>query len=128
MAQDQENGVKRIFYNDSVLAIERWYNGDKKLDSLKTYYKSGELNEDFHYTNGYLNGLSYQFNKKGEKLTTWEFEKSNLIERIDHKIEFNKKTEEKVKTAHTRLIQLNKTLKQNPKNFKYNFQRASIRK
>ena len=61
-SQDDENRVKRIFYRDSVLAVERWYGNDKKLDSLKTYYKSGELDEDFHYKNGLFDGLSYKFN------------------------------------------------------------------
>ncbi len=126
-SQDEENIVKRIFYRDSVLAIERWYGIDNKLDSLKTYYKSGELNEDFHYINGYFDGQSYKFNKKGEKLTTWEFEKSKLITRTDHKMEFNIKTEEKVKNAHIKLIGLNEKLKLNPNDFKSTFQRASIR-
>ncbi len=127
LAQEEGNELKRVFYNDSIIAVERWYGGDKKIDSLKTYYKSGELNEDFHYTNGYLEGLSYQLNKKGEKLTTWKFKKSNLIERINHIIEFNIKTEEKVKKAHYKLTELNQKLKENPNDFKLNFQRASVR-
>lgn len=127
LAQEEGNELKRVFYNDSIIAVERWYGSDKNIDSLKTYYKSGELNEDFHYTNGYLEGLSYQFNKKGEKLTTWKFKKSNLIERINHIIEFNIKTEEKVKKAHIRLTELNQKLKESPNNFKSNFQRANIR-
>ena len=45
------------------------------LDSLKTYYKSGELDEDFHYKNGLFDGLSYKFNKKGEKKLTIDFER-----------------------------------------------------
>lgn len=126
-SQDDENRVKRIFYRDSVLAVERWYGNDKKLVSLKTYYKSGELDEDFHYKNGLFDGLSYKFNKKGEKLTSWKFERGNLIERTDHKIKFNKKNEDQVKKAHNDLIGLNEKLKQNPNDFKSTFQRANIR-
>lgn len=109
-SEELNNVVKKYYYDDGIISKLKWYNGDKKLDSLKTYYKSGELNEDFHYTNGYYDGLSYQYNKKGEKLTTWKFEKSKLIERIDHIIEFNKKTEKKVKSAHVKLKELNERI------------------
>ncbi len=127
LAQEEGNEVKRIYYNDSILAIEKWYGDDKKLDSLKTYYKSGELDELFYYDEAYYQGKSYKFNRFGEKLTTWEFNKGKLIRRIDHKIEFNKKTEEKVKRAHNKLKELNPKLKDNPNDFKSRFQRASVR-
>lgn len=123
----QEIEVKRTFYNDNILAFEGWYGDDKKLDSLKTYYKSGELNENFHYVNGLQDGLSYQFNKKGAKITTWEFKKNTLIERVDHTIQFNKKTEEKVKSYHQKLKEINKAINENSNSLKLRFQRASIR-
>ncbi|MBP0903332.1 tetratricopeptide repeat protein [Mariniflexile gromovii] len=126
-SQDDEDVIKRVFFKDSVLAMERWYGNDKKLDSLKTYYKSGELNEEFHYINGFYDGMSYKFNKKGEKLTSWKFNKGKLIERIDHIIEFNKKNEEKVKKAHSDLKILNEKLLQKPNDFKSIFTRANIR-
>ena len=97
------------------------------MDSLKTYYSSGELDEDFNYNKLRFDGLSFKYNKKVEKLTTWKFKNSRLIERIDHKIEFTKKTEEKVKKAHSTLLVLNENLKQNPNDFKSTFKRAGIR-
>ena len=124
---ENNNFVQRYYYKDNVVSIEKFYGDDKKLDSLKSYYKSGELNEEFHYLKGRYDGLSYNYNKKGEKLTSWEFNNGKLIERIDHKIEFNKKTEEKVKDAHSKLIILNDKLKRNSNDFKSTFKRASIR-
>ncbi len=123
----ESNKVKRYFFKDKIVAIEKWYGDDKKLDSLKTYYTSGELNEAFYYSKGYYQGKSYKYNRFGEKLTTWEFNKGKLINRTDHKIEFNKKTEDKVKKAYSRLKELNLKLKDNPNDFKSIFQRASIR-
>jgi hypothetical protein len=119
--------IKRYFYRDKEVAIEKYYGDDKKLDSLKTYYPSGEIDEDFHYNKGRYDGLSFKYNRQGEKVTTWKFENGKLIERTNHKIEFNKKTEEKVINAYSTLLILNDKLKQNPKDFKSTYKRASIR-
>lgn len=121
------NKVKQYLFRDSIVSMEKWYGNDKKLDSLKTYYKSGELNEVFYYDKAYYQGKSFKYNRFGEKLTTWEFNKGKLVNRTDHKIEFNEKTEEKVKKAHFRLKELNLKIKENPNDFKSRFQRASIR-
>ncbi|MEP1489353.1 MAG: T9SS type A sorting domain-containing protein [Algibacter sp.] len=126
-AQAEDNKVKTISYNDNIPAIEKWYNSKNKLDSLKTYYKTGELDEVFYYKNSRYNGLSFKFNKKGEKLTTWEFKNNKLIKRTDHKVEFNKKTEEKIKKYHLDLKELNKQLKNDPNSLKLNYKRARIR-
>ena len=124
---ENHNFIQRYFYRDKVIAIEKFYGDDKKLDSLKTYYPSGEIDEDFHYTKERYDGLSFKYNKKGEKLTTWKFENGKLIERTDHKIEFNKKTEEKVKSYHEKLKETNIAIKENPNSTKLRFQRARIR-
>ena len=121
------NDTKYYFYSDKVVSIIKWYGDDKKIDSLKTYYTSGELNERFYFYNGRLQGKSYKYNRIGGKLTTWEFSKGKLITRTDHKIEFNKKTEEKVKKAHAKLKDLNLKLKEDPNNLKLRYQRASVR-
>ena len=87
----QKNKISRIYYDDGVVAIERFYGDDKKIDSVKTYYKNGNKNEHFYYLNGKLNGDCSQFNRAGEKIVTWTFESNHLKKRIDHKIEFHKK-------------------------------------
>ncbi|CAH8290906.1 putative secreted protein (Por secretion system target) [Mariniflexile fucanivorans] len=127
-SQNDKNKVERFFYRDNVLAIEKWYGEDKKLDSLRTYYNSGELNECFYYVNGYYEGASYRFNKAGEKLTTWIFKEGDLIERIDHILDYNIKTEEKIKNFHDQLIVVNKHIKDSSKSSNaYLYRRANLR-
>ncbi|WP_194767182.1 T9SS type A sorting domain-containing protein [Tamlana sp. I1] len=125
---EKSNTTKRYLYRDQVVAIEKWYGDNKKIDSLKTYYKSGKLDECFYFHNGRYQGKSFKYNPSGEKITTWEFDNGELISRTDHIIEFNKKTEEKVLKAHARLKELNLEIKEEPKSLKLRFQRASIRK
>lgn len=92
----KNKGNKTYLYNDGVVSMKRWYNGDKKIDSVKTYYKTGELDEAFYYPEGRLNGKSYKYNKEGKKLVTWTFKNGKLLKRQDHKIIFNKKNEKKM--------------------------------
>ena len=115
------------FYRDSIVSVQKWYNENQKLDSLKTYFKTGEISESFYYNNGKYNGKSYKFNKKGEKLTTWSFENSKLVNREDHIIEFNKKDEVKIKKLHLKLKMVNDSLAIKPNRLKFLHQRANIR-
>ena len=90
--------AKRYYYKDSIVSVEIWSGKDKKLDSLKTYYSNGKLNEVFYYDEkGLKNSNCYQLNKEGEKLVTWNFLHGKLTSRTDHKLPFNKVNEEKVK-------------------------------
>ena len=95
------------YYNDGVTAIHRWFNKKNKLDSLKSYYKNGKLDEEFYYTNGRFNGQAYKYNREGEIITTWEFLKGRLIKRTDHKLVYNAKNEQKIREAHEKLKKLN---------------------
>ncbi|WP_189360746.1 T9SS type A sorting domain-containing protein [Algibacter mikhailovii] len=120
--------LKRTFYfKDKVISQIKWYDKNKQIYRIKTFYKSGHPNEDFVFANGKLNGKSYKFNKKGEKLTTWNFKNGRLISRNDHILEFNKKNEEKVKAYHKKLKELNQAILENPNSVKLHGQRARIR-
>lgn len=128
LAQKKENKVKRIYYNDNIIAFERYYGDYKKIDSIKTYYKSGELDELFYFDENYYQGESYKFNRKGERITTWDFNKGKLISRVDHKISFNKKTKEKVQKAYTQIKEVNEAIKKNPNSLKSRYKRARYRR
>ncbi len=121
------NKVKRYLYKDKIVALERWYGDDKKVDSVKTYYKTGVLNEKFYYLKGKYHGNSYKYNRNGEKSTTWLFDNGKLVKRTDHILNFNKKDEEKVKNLHEQLSILNQKIKETPNSFKLQYSRASIR-
>jgi len=128
LAQQKDNKVKRIYYNDDILAIERFYGNDKKIDSIKTYYKSGELDELFYFAENHYQGESYKFDRTGKKVTTWEFNKGKLISRVDHKIDFNKKTKEKVEKAYAGIKTINEEIKLKPNSLKSRYKRARLRR
>lgn len=106
--------AEEIFYNNDELAKITWYDGNSQKDSLKTYYRSGKLNEVFYFNNQEeFHGIAYKYNKLGEKLTTWLFQNGKLIRRVDHKLEFNKKNVKKVTSTINRLKSINKYLDSN---------------
>lgn len=109
------NSIKRNYYRDGVVSIEQHYDNKRSLDSIKTYYRSGTINEIFYYnTKGKFDGDCLQYNMLGEKLTTWTFKNGKLINRIDHKIEFNEKNKSKIEKAFTILNNINDDTKYNP--------------
>lgn len=128
-AQDstsQSNKVKRFYFRDNIVSIETWYGNDKIRDSIKTYHKTGALDEIIYFKKGRYH-KAYKYNRKGEKVTTWTFTDGKLNERIDHILQFNKKDEELVKGYHARLKEINTALKTNPRNLRLITQRANLR-
>jgi antitoxin component YwqK of YwqJK toxin-antitoxin module len=88
---DTSNNVIRHYYKDKVVSIEIWKGTDKIVDSLKTYYSNGNLNEIFYYDDkGHKNSNCFQYNNQGEKLVTWNFSHGKLLSRTDHKLPYNK--------------------------------------
>lgn len=125
---DKANLDSNYYYNDGVLAIGYWFGNDKIIDSLKTYYSSGLRNEIFYYDGrGLKNGECFQYGVDGEKVVSWNFEHGKLLSRIDHKLVFNKNTEEKVKKLHAKLSEINTRTHYNPTTFSDLFRRACIR-
>lgn len=109
------DNVTRYFYDDQVVSVEIWYGPDKKPDSTKTYYSNGKRNEVFYYDDkGLKDSNSFQYNKQGEKLVTWNFSHGNLVSRTDHKLPFNKDKEETVKNALKLLTEINTKTNYNP--------------
>lgn len=107
--------VSRYFYDDHVVSIEIWYGPDKKPDSTKTYYPNGKLNEVFYYDDkGLKDSDSFQYNKQGEKLVTWNFSHGKLVSRTDHKLPFSKDREKGVKEALKMLTEINTKTNFNP--------------
>ena len=123
------NKVNRYYYDDHVVSIETWKGSDKKIDSLKTYYSNGKLNEVFYYDEkGLKNSNCYQYNKQGEKLVTWNFSHGKLLNRIDHKLPFdNKANEENSKKALQLLTELNQKTNYNPTKIGDLYKRANLR-
>ncbi|MFB9052993.1 T9SS type A sorting domain-containing protein [Formosa undariae] len=129
-AQNHSNQNERItqfFYRDSIISMQHWLNSNKTIDSIKTYYKTGELDESFYLFKNKFQGTCYKHNKKGELVTTWIFDKGKLKTRTDHILEFTKKNEEKIIKFHTDLIAINLALKNTPNKTSLIAKRARIR-
>ncbi len=125
---NNSNTIKRYYYKDKVVSVEIWSGNDKKQDSLKTYYSNGKLNEEFYYDEkGLKNSNCFQFNREGEKLVTWNFSHGKLLSRTDHKMPFNKDSEEKVKKTLQSLSELNQKTNFNPTKIGDLFQRGRLR-
>ena len=70
-----------------------WRGDDKKLDSLKIYYRNGNINEEFYFDeNGRLHGSAKKYNHKNntEIITEWFFNHGKLI---SEKFNFHEKNE-----------------------------------
>ena len=127
-SQDNTQPVKRYSYKDGVPSIEFWYGTDKILDSTKTFYKNGNKNEIIYYNEkGLKHGYAVQFDDQGEKLVSWFFDNGKLISRNDHKLPFNKNSEEIAKKALEKLTELHAKSNFNPRKVGEFYQRALLR-
>lgn len=113
--KETTNKVTRYFYDDKVTSVEIWYGSDNKRDSVNTYHSNGKLNEVFYYDEkGLKNSNCYQYDMQGEKLVTWNFSHGRLMGRTDHKLPFNKDSEETMKKMLQALTELNAKTSYNP--------------
>jgi len=125
---DAANIVIRHYYKDKVVSVEDWKGTDKITDSLKTYYTNGQLKEVFYFDDkGFRDSKCYQFNFQGEKLVTWEFSHGRLLSRTDHKLPYNKVSEEIVKKTLQSLIELNNRTNYNPTKLNDFYKRGNLR-
>jgi len=90
------NKVKQFFYRNGKTSMITWYGNDKKRDSVKTYHKTGKLDELFYYLNGRLQGNSYKYNRRTKSYHI-NFSNDKLVERTDRIMQFNKKIKRKLK-------------------------------
>lgn len=112
-AQNSDSEKTEIIkYYDGIVAKQKWFNPDNKLDSLKTYYKTGELKESFYYDKGRFHGFCYQQSNSGKILTRWEFDHGDLVERIDYEKTYNEKNKEGTLKHYATIEKCNATLKE----------------
>ncbi|WP_281336712.1 T9SS type A sorting domain-containing protein [Flavobacterium eburneipallidum] len=128
-SQIKEANKTTHYYKDKIVSVEVWRGTDKILDSMKTYHNNGKINEVFYYDEkGRRNSNSFQYDKHGEKLVTWNFLHGKLISRTDHKLPIeNKENEESVKKNLQALKELNTRTNYNPININDLFQRGYLR-
>lgn len=125
----QDSEIKKteiLKYNDGIIAKQKWYNTNNKLDSLKTYYKTGELKELFYYDNGRFHGFCYLINIYKRIITRWKFEQGDLVERIDYRKSFNSKNKQRILKNYATIEKCNTILKEKD-SIKYFISRAYAR-
>ncbi|GEL10194.1 hypothetical protein FGL01_09330 [Flavobacterium glycines] len=99
------------------------------MDSIKTYYNNGKINEVFYFdSKGKRDSYSYQYNDHGEKLVTWNFSHGKLLSRTDHKLPFNNKENEENSKKYLKLLnELNTKTNFNPTFLNDLFNRGDLR-
>lgn len=126
-SQNNNGNVTRTNYKDGMTQMELWRGDDKLMDSLKTYYSNGKLNEVFYYDEkGLKNADAYQFDDQGDKLVTWTFAHGKLINRTDHKLPFNNVNKEIVVQTLKSLNELNARTNYNPTTISDIYKRGNL--
>ncbi len=122
------NNCEYTYFKDSIIAIENWVGNNGVADSVKTYYRSGNLSEVFYYDRqGRFHGMCYQNNDLGELMTTWTFSNGKLLNRVD----LNKKKMPRYPghylKKYEQIDRFNSKHEFNPESVYSRFFRASIR-
>jgi tetratricopeptide (TPR) repeat protein len=125
---DTSNNVIRHYYRDKVVSVEVWNGTDNIVDSLKTFYPTGKAAEVFYFDDkGRKNNNCFQYNGQGEKMVIWVFSHGKLLSRTDHKLPFNKVSEEIGRKTLQSLRELNTRTNYNPDNINDLYKRGSLR-
>ena len=109
ITEESNKIVKKEYYLDDVISKELFFNKENILDSIKTYYKTGELDEIFYYNKGRIHGECYKLNKESDTLTYWKFKNNKLIKRKDYKLDYNNRSEESVLKKIETIKSINKS-------------------
>ncbi|GAB1309250.1 hypothetical protein KH5_19330 [Urechidicola sp. KH5] len=117
--------VSSDYYRDSIVSLSTWYGKNKSIDSIKSYYKSGQLDEAFYFKNGQIHGEAYKYSKEGDLLTLWKFSNGDLIRRKDIKIDYSYMRKDKMDSNIEKLKKINKEF--NSKSFVDIYKRAYCR-
>ncbi|SCX99797.1 Por secretion system C-terminal sorting domain-containing protein [Nonlabens sp. Hel1_33_55] len=126
-AQKSTGIVKLEYFRDSIVSMQKHYGADGKLDSLKTFYKSGNIDEVFYYKDSKIDGVCLKYATDGKKLTTWVFEEGLLVDHITHRLEYNLKNKQRIESASNRLEELNNKSKREKLSMNELIQRADLR-
>ena len=115
-------------FNDGLPSKETFYGIFSTIDSIKTYYKTGNLKEVFYYNQqGEYHGQCYQLDVNSDLMVTWSFKNGMLIKRTDYKVPTNKNNKVRITDSHKKLLVINKQLKRTPANTNLLFHQAYMR-
>lgn len=118
--------VEQSFFKGGEIAKENFIGSEKTIDSIKTYYLSGQLDERFYFNKkGQLDGLGQKNSEDGILMVTWLYKKSVLMERKDYlKKPSNIKTKKQVDFNYANIKSCDSLLKINPKRVEIIYSKA----
>lgn len=118
--------VEKTFYKNGLLSKEVWYNGNKKIDSIKTYLIAGGIMELFYFDEkGKFHGKCSQYSADHKLKTTWEFNHGKLLNRTDYFLEFNLKNKSIIERNLENAVKYGQIDGENPDNRNALYARAS---
>lgn len=81
----QEINREIFYYKDDIKAYEYWRDSENQLVRFISYHKNGKQKELFHFKQGLMDGICYQKNKEGKKMSKWVYENGKLLKRTDYR-------------------------------------------
>ena len=123
----QAKFVKKSYHQNGLIAHEMWFDGNKKVDSIKTYHKIGGIKEVVYLDKqSKYHGNITLTNSEGQLKTTWLFDHGTLVKQTNHFSEHTFKTKQIVEEREAKLDEVNFKLAEKPNSINLIHQRASL--
>ena len=118
--------VEKTFYKNGLPSKEVWYDGNKKIDSIKTYLIAGGIMELFYFDeNEKFHGKCSQYSAEHKLKTTWDYSHGKLLNRTDNFLEFNLNNKSIIERDLATAVKYGQIDGGNPDNLNALFSRAS---
>ena len=118
--------IEQHYFKGGEIVRENYIGPEKTIDSTKTYYLSGQIDEKFYFNKkGQLDGLGQKMSEDGKLMATWLYKKGILKERKDYlKKPSNIKTKPQVDFNYNNIKRCDSLLKIRPDNLELIFSKA----
>ena len=117
---------EKTFYKNGLPSKEVWYDGNKKIDSIKTYLIAGGIMELFYFDeNEKFHGKCSQYSAEHKLKTTWDYSHGKLLNRTDNFLEFNLNNKSIIERDLATAVKYGQIDGGNPDNLNALFSRAS---
>ena len=122
----KKHTLQRFYYKDSIVSMEKWFGENHQLDSLRTYYVSGAIDEAFYYQKNKFHGACKKYNADGTLAVVWNFEKGTLLTSTNYKLAYTQKNKKKILRYFKQLQSIDSLNRANPKINKYKYRRTQL--
>lgn len=71
--------AQKSFYKNGKIAISKWIDANRNIDSVKTYHPNGKIWEQFYFNKkGKFHGKAYQYTDDGDLVKKWTIIEGNI--------------------------------------------------